>query len=381
MVDFSLLTFDARHITPYGIGYAADSISGAMNNDKLTCHIHSYFNELAANGGFRKPLFRHRVLYNLTKKLLHGPVIHKLAKYRMLTALTRYDGAYLWTNCELDLYQKVKAKNKILIAEAINTHQNTARVILDAEFARIGITPNHRISEQSIDDENAKLALADFVFCPSPNVTKSMIENGVSESKLIETSYGLGAHQRHAPEKRKASSGRLNGLFVGTGIVRKGVHLLLEYWRDAGIEGKLTIVGSIDPMIEYLVAPYRSDERFEFINFTTNIDEYYKSADVFLLPSLEEGSPLVTYLAIGAGLPCIVSPMGGAGVIRDGVDGYIIEPHNKALWLTHLRALADDPKKCHEMSVAAYERSEYFLWHNVGKRRAQALMTRISEQV
>ncbi|MCC5796252.1 MAG: glycosyltransferase family 4 protein [Methylophaga sp.] len=379
-MTFSLLTFDARHITPYGIGYAADSISGAMNHDELRCHIYSYFNELASNKDFRKPLFRNRVLYKLCQKLLDTRGIHQLACIRMLSTLALYDAAYLWTNCELALYQKIKEKNKVLISEAINTHQNSARMILDAEYARIGVTQSKRISDENITDENAKLALSDFIFCPSPNVAKSMLDNGVDAGKLIETSYGLGSHQRHQPDSSSHHASAFNLLFVGSGIIRKGIHLLLEYWRDSQIDGLLTVIGNIDPEIEQIVQPYRSDQRFQFVSFTKDIDPYFKQADVFVLPSLEEGSPLVTYLAIGAGLPCIVSPMGGDGVIRDGVEGYIIDPHDKAAWIATLENLAKDKPRVEQLSKAAYERSEYFLWQNVGQRRAEALMTRMGEK-
>lgn len=379
-MTFSLLSFDARHITPYGIGYAADSISDAMNQHKLRCHIYSYYNELASNKDFRKPLFRNRVLYKLSQKLLGTRGVHQLANMRMLTALAQYDAAYLWTNCKLELYQKIKEKNKILICEAINTHQNSARIILDTEYARIGIMQSKRISDENINDENAKLTLSDFIFCPSPNVTKSMLDNGVDATKLIETSYGLGPHQRHQPDSSLHHTKGFNVLFVGSGIIRKGIHLLLEYWRDAQIDGLLTVIGNVDPGIEHIVQPYRNDRRFQFVSFTKDINPYFKHADVFVLPSLEEGSPLVTYLAIGAKLPCIVSPMGVDGVIRDGIEGHIIDPHDKVAWITVLETLAQNKSLVAQLSKAAFERSEYFLWQNVGQRRAEALMTITGEK-
>lgn len=374
-----ILVFDARYITPYGIGYAADSIAFAMNSSTLKCTMLSLFNEIGNDREYRTPLLRSNLVYKLALKLLSKKQIYLLATLRMYAQLDNYEAIHFWTNCNYEQYLKAKEKNKLILHEAINTHQCSARSILVDEYQGLGLNYGDILNSQIIE-ENRKLALADYIFCPSPNVTRSMIENGIDHNKLIETSYGLGVHQRYLPEKSRTEHGILNALFVGSGIIRKGIHLILDYWREADLKGKLVIVGSIDPLIEHIVRPYRDDPRFEFISFTRNVDEYFKNADVFVLPSLEEGSPLVTYLAIGAGLPCIVSPMGGEGVIRDGVDGYVIEPHDKSQWISTLKSLANEPEKRNQMSLAAYHRSEYFLWHNVGQRRADALMARIGEK-
>ncbi len=47
------------------------------------------------------------------------------------------------------------------------------------------------------------------------------------------------------------------------------------------------------------------------------------AADVFVFPSLFEGSAVVTYEALACGLPCIVTPRPGS-VVRDGVEGLIV---------------------------------------------------------
>lgn len=379
-LTFRLLAFDARHITPYGIGYASDSIAIAMNNPKFKCSILSYFNDMGYDKIIRDPLFTNHLVYTFSRKLLSENRLRDLLTFKLLSNLKKNEAVHFWTGCPHELYVQAKKKNKLILHEAINTHQMSARQILENEYQYLGLNGFNGISESAIVIENLKLSISDYIFCPSPNVTKSMLENGVEPQKLIETSYGLGEHQRHCPEKNNLQIDELNGLFVGSGIIRKGIHLLLEYWRDAHLNGKLVIVGSVDPAIEHIVKPYRNDSRFEFINFTKNIDQFFKQADVFLLPSLEEGSPLVTYLAIGAGLPCIVSPMGGEGVIRHGIEGYILDPHDKTAWISTLLSLAQQPSKRRELSLAAYERSEYFLWHNVGKRRTDALTTRIGEK-
>ena len=47
------------------------------------------------------------------------------------------------------------------------------------------------------------------------------------------------------------------------------------------------------------------------------------AADVFVFPSLFEGSAVVTYEALACGLPCVVTPEAGS-VVRDGVEGLVV---------------------------------------------------------
>ena len=47
------------------------------------------------------------------------------------------------------------------------------------------------------------------------------------------------------------------------------------------------------------------------------------AADVFVFPSLFEGSAVVTYEALASGLPSIVTPRAGS-VVRDGIEGFLV---------------------------------------------------------
>ena len=47
------------------------------------------------------------------------------------------------------------------------------------------------------------------------------------------------------------------------------------------------------------------------------------AADVFVFPSLFEGSAVVTYEALACGLPSVVTPSAGS-VVRDGAEGFLV---------------------------------------------------------
>ena len=75
------------------------------------------------------------------------------------------------------------------------------------------------------------------------------------------------------------------------------------------------------------------------MDYTRDIAFAYREADFFAFPSLEEGSPLVTYEAMANGLPVLTSPMGAGGIVRDGKDGIIVSPYDEEALVTGLQQL------------------------------------------
>jgi len=57
----------------------------------------------------------------------------------------------------------------------------------------------------------------------------------------------------------------------------------------------------------------------------------YKRSHVFVLPSLAEGQPITLLEAWAAKLPVVVTTVGDNPLmVKDGVNGYLIEPNNVA---------------------------------------------------
>jgi glycosyltransferase involved in cell wall biosynthesis len=310
-------------------------------------------------------------------KLVSDDAWIKYTEWRYLRSLRNQDVAYIWTKTSIETYKTAKSKGNIILIENVNTHQATSKAILDAEFLRLGLEPNHGIDEKSIAKECAQLELTDYVFSPSKEVTKSLVRADVPSEKIIQSSYGLRQKDILLPQDVASRDHRteLTAVFVGRVGIRKGAHLLLEYWAKAGVNGKLKLVGNIEPSARHLVEPYLNRPDIEYMPFTNDLLSVYLNADVFLFPSLEEGSPLVTYLALGAGLPSIVSPMGGDGIINHEIEGLIIDAHNADAWVESIRRVFSDSELRLTLSRNAYNRARDFLWENVGRQRLESLQT------
>ena len=377
MLKKKIISYRPSHIKKFGIGYAMTRLTIAMNDDFFEADVFSITSEFSGESPHVKS-FISNFSYRFLSKVFSEKLILKYAHSRFLKKASNYDIAYLWPGSPISLFKKLKQQNKLIVVDAVNSHERTAKDILDKESQRLGGLEVHSITEAKVDDETNKLLLADFVFSPSPEVTESLISNNVHKNKIIETSYGLEKQELVPFEHIKNKSNtEFTVLFVGSVIVRKGIHLLLDYWAESGIKGRLKIIGKIDPKLNQLIGKYKAHADIDFISFTDNLALHFESADVFVLPSLEEGSPLVTYMALGAGLPCIVSPMGGRGVVRNDIEGFVLAAHDKEQWVEKLDLLSKNEGLRKKMAYQSRKRAETFLWPLVGSKRANALKHKV----
>ena len=363
-----------------GIAYAALSVVEAMQSKDVKVTMMG----IASGADLTKYFYRNAFpawAKSFAYRFLSARQIKKFAEFRFLLSLKNSDFAYLWPGISLDTYKYLYVRKHKLIMESVNTHQATSKAILDAEYTRLELTPTHGITSEDATEETTKLELVDFVFSCSPNVTASLIAAKVPSSKILETTYGLRESEILQPDELagRSYSTEITAIFVGTIGVRKAPHLILDYWCRSNVKGKLKLVGDIQPEVRHIIEPYLKRADIEHVPYVKNLRSIYKHADVFLLASLEEGSPLVTYLALGAGLPCIVSPMGGGGVIEDGKEGFVIDPHDSQAWIESLKKISNDVSMREMFSRNAHLKALQYVWSKVGCQRTQSLLTRLNE--
>ena len=287
---------------------------------------------------------------------------------------TQPRAAYIFADASVETVKKLKRAGITVFREQFNCHRATAKAILDEAYKRLGVAPPQPISDMSINVERELLDAVDFVFCPSPMVEASLVENGVQRSKLIAANYGW-------DPGRILDSGRLidpcegiTAVFVGTVCVRKGAHLLLDYWVKSGVKGRLILAGDIEPIVKDKCAHLLKGHNIILLNYVENVGALLRSADIFVFPTLEEGAALAIYEACGSGLPVITTPMGAGRVIRANEEGFVLDPYDSAGWISAIRLLAENSESRHVMARAAAKRATEFIWAQVADERAQQIL-------
>jgi len=99
----------------------------------------------------------------------------------------------------------------------------------------------------------------------------------------------------------------------------------------------------------------------------SDIAQHFAWADVFLLPSICEGSATVTYEALGFGLPVVCTPNAGS-VVRDGLDGFIVAGAGCHGHCGRIEQLAQDLELRAQMAANAKARAAEFTVGAYGQR-------------
>lgn len=217
----------------------------------------------------------------------------------------------------------------------------------------------------------AEVDAADSYVCASTLTARGLIHNGADPDLISVVPYGC-------PEPttlpKPAPSDTVRFLFVGKGSQRKGLHLLLEAWRQAGLtDAELVLVTNFtDPEIERIA---RSTEGVTILSRLSREDlaQEFLAADTFVLPSLLEGFGLVLGEALAHGCRIVATSHTGlvdlelpdelATVIEPGRVQPIVEA------LAAARASARPERPYHE---AALEHAARISWASfrAGIRRA-----------
>jgi alpha-maltose-1-phosphate synthase len=215
------------------------------------------------------------------------------------------------------------------------------------------------------------LALADRVLVPSEHIAERLASHGLPRDRVRVIPYAADC-RRFQPLSGKRHEASCTFLFAGGISQRKGIKYLLEAWARVRRPGwKLQLLGaapkSLGPMAGLL-------DQVELLGRVGHpeVPAHMAAADVFVFPSLFEGSAVVTYEALACGLPSIVTVEAGS-VVRHGVEGFHVPARDVAALAAEMERLGDDPRLRARMSAAARSRALDFDWPRYHVAVADAL--------
>jgi len=160
---------------------------------------------------------------------------------------------------------------------------------------------------------------------------------------------------------------------VGQLSQRKGIKYLLEAFRNLRLPGaELVLVGNVAGSGKGLLH-YR--DMFQHVPNVphSEVHQWFEQADIFVYPSLHEGSPLAIYEALACGLPVITTPNSGS-VVQDGIQGYVVPIRDVERLKEKILLLYENRELCQQMSRKARLRAEEFTWAAYRRRLAHVLL-------
>lgn len=217
---------------------------------------------------------------------------------------------------------------------------------------------------------------ADVCIAASRFTKRSLEDVGVESSRIQLLPLGADVNQFHF--LRRTVDGPFRILFVGGVGQRKGIKYLLRAYdqmRGPGVE--LTVAGPLPADMRPL-APYQRRVRLTGRLDQSEIVREMHQAHVLVLPSVFEGFGLVIVEAMATGMPVIASThSAGPDIIREGHDGFVLEPDDVDGLVNRLEVLRSDRNLAVEMGVNAKDRAREFSW-DAHRQRVEAILGTLS---
>lgn len=303
-----------------------------------------------------------RLLKPLAQAALHA---------RFLASLDEDDVAYLWPGVPLRTFRAVARRGVPIVTESVNTRMAVARDILDAAYDALGAVPEHGITDARIAMQEERNALCAAIVAPSPVVEESFRTTDCA-ARIVPASFGTWV-PAELPQRLRRPDRPVRFLFVGRDDVRKGLHRLLEVWRTPPAGAELRIVGEVSPLIRRLFADVLNLPSVSADGFRSDMIAEYRAADVVVLPSLEEGDPIVTYEAAAHGLPVIASVPGAGRIGAETGVVEIVDPQDLGALRDALERYAADEELRREKGALCRAASLAYDWSRVAPARFDRL--------
>lgn len=302
---------------------------------------------------------------------------------RHLRSESRYDIVHTWPAGCLRSLAECRRRSIVGVREAPSEHTAGAfeRAASATDSVGVPLPKNHAHAwnDRRLAKELAEFAAADALLVPSEYVRRSFVARGFPDDRLLLHHYGHDP-ATFFPPASLGGDGPLRAAFAGRGEPNKGLHLALEAWRasEVGSSGaRFEIVGAILPAYRERIDDLLRDDSVHLKGFVSDVGAVFREVDALILPSLTEGSALVTYEAQACGCICLVSDATGAW-IEDGEDGFVHAAGDAGRLEEHLRLVANDVDRRTRMKEAAARNARRFTWRRAGERLREAYIEGIS---
>lgn len=205
--------------------------------------------------------------------------------------------------------------------------------------------------------------LAELARKTAPKQKFDIIPNGVDTEEF-------------RPDPEREHDGYFRILTVSRLTPRKGIRFLIRAMKslkEGNEKLELWIAGDGEerPALEALAKECGVSDKVKFFGPVPheNLGRYYGLADVFCLPSLNEGMSNTVLEALAAGLPIVATVTGGTEeLVTSGENGLFVAQQSPEDLAEKVGTLVADPALRERMGVASRKRAEEMSWKRVAER-------------
>jgi glycosyltransferase involved in cell wall biosynthesis len=284
-----------------------------------------------------------------------------------------------WAHSSIKSIRIAKKRGIISILERGNSHPFHTRKILTSEYKKykvndffgqkenIFLLNKFNLWRYEFNEAVLEIEECDYLFLNSEFCAKTYIKEGVNPNKIVVIPRGFDPSM-YQPRPSQNKGDKFIVLFVGNLLLRKGIKYILESWDELNLKhAELWFVGNVTNEVKFLFNKYLPKHKnIRLIGGVSNPSKYYKSASVFLFPSIDEGSAKVTYEAMASGLPCIFSE--NAGSVATKENALIIPIRSKNAISMNLKKLYKNVNLRNSLGKKARLHIKKFTWESYQKK-------------
>jgi starch synthase len=227
-----------------------------------------------------------------------------------------------------ECFQFIRQHGGKTFVDAGNSHIENYWEVISEEHRRWNC-PTPPFSPQWLERSRAMLAEVDYVLSPSSYVTNSFLARGFKPEQILTNIYPVNLSLFQPRSEPRPHNQPLTLINTGSLSLRKGTPYLLEAFslvrkKIPGV--RLLLTDSVQDDLKPILARYR-DLPIEWAGYLPHeqLVKRLQSADIFVLPSLEEGLVRTACQAMACGLPAILTPNTGANdFVQPGINGEIV---------------------------------------------------------
>ncbi len=284
-----------------------------------------------------------------------------------------YDVIECWSGIGEESLLLPRSNGQIRLLVRASSHIRVQRDLLEQEMDRSGIVTTIP-SPWRIDREEAEYGLADYVEVPSSFVKNTFLERGFSPEKVSTLQLGVRTEafraSRDAIEKRikRVETGEpLRVLFVGAISLRKGFYDFAHVARILHKQGFVfRAVGPTERTLRGFAGEHSECIQLRSAQLETELRREYEWADIFFLPTIEDGFAVVLVQAQAAGLPIIATTNCSApDVLREGQNGWVVPIRDPDACIERLSWCGDHRNEFTAMIETTHEDSSVRTWDEV----------------
>ena len=219
---------------------------------------------------------------------------------------------------------------------------------------------------------------ADAIVAPSPAIQQELAGAGYEVDRLHFIPNGVAAVPERTPQRRMTAREALGtahavlslgndtklAVFTGRLSEEKGLTCLVDAWarvlKDRS-NTRLWLVGE-GPLRDKLgeqIERLHIRGRCVLVGTFDSVEELLSAADVFVLPSREEGMSVALLEAMACGLPIVATDIpGNRALITSGEHGLLVRPDDPPALACAINSLLDTPSRAAQYGEAARHRAQ-----------------------